>query len=321
MTSVTDTLALGTAQLGQSYGIANRIGQPDERTADAVLELAWRLGVRYFDTAQAYGESEAIIGRFLQGNPEPIATEMRVITKLHPGADVTRAGEVNALLEGSWERLGRGPVWGALLHRENLLDHWDSHLGETLRQWRARGRIQHLGVSVHSVEGMARAIETPGIEIIQAPLSPFDRRMRSAGLLARAEAAGKKLFVRSVFLQGLIVLEPGEAARRLPLAAGAVMSLTAFCTQHRIDRRRFAIGYVRHLAPEALLVIGSETPFQVKDNCAMVTDSQGDRRLYEEWDEAWPSDDPVLVNPHLWPSMTSGDDRGSRRAAHCPSVR
>ncbi len=303
MVSVTDTLALGTAQLGQPYGIANRIGQPDERTADAVLDLAWRLGVRYFDTAQAYGESEAIIGRFLQGNPEPVATDMRVITKLQPGADVTRAEEVHALLEGSWERLGRQAVWGALLHRENLLDHWDSDLGETLREWRARGRIQHLGVSVHSVEGMARAIETPGIEIIQAPLSPFDRRMRSAGLLARAEAAGKKLFVRSVFLQGLIVLEPGEAASRLPLAAGAVMSLASFCARHRIDRRRFAIGYVRHLAPRALLVIGSETPVQIKDNCAMVTDSQGDRRLYEEWDEAWSSDDPVLVNPHLWPSM------------------
>jgi aryl-alcohol dehydrogenase-like predicted oxidoreductase len=303
MTSVTDTLALGTAQLGQPYGIANRIGQPDERTADAVLELAWRLGVRYFDTAQAYGESEAIIGRFLQGNPEPVATEMRVVTKLHPGADVTRAGAVHALLEGSWERLGRQSVWGALLHRENLLDQWHSQLGETLREWRARGRIRHLGVSVHSVEGMARAIETPGIEIIQAPLSPFDRRMRSAGLLAGAEAAGKKLFLRSVFLQGLIVLEPGEAAHRLPLAAGAVMRLAAFCAEHRIDRRRFAVGYVRHLAPKALLVIGSETPVQVMNNCAMVTDMQGDSRLYEEWDDEWSSDDPLLVNPHLWPSM------------------
>lgn len=302
MTSVTDTLALGTAQLGQPYGIANRTGQPDERTADAVLDMAWRAGVRYLDTAQAYGESEAIIGRCLQGNLEPAATEMRVITKLHPDADVTRAGEVHALLEGSWERLGGRSVWGVLLHRENLLDHWDGQLGETLREWRARGRIQHLGVSVYSVEGMARAIETPGIEIIQAPLSPLDRRMRSAGLLAGAEAAGKKLFLRSVFLQGLIVLEPGEATRRLPLAAGAVMRLAAFCGQHRIDRRRFAIGYVRHLAPKALLVIGSETPAQIEENCAMVSDGQGDRRLYEEWDDAWPSDDPVLVNPHRWPS-------------------
>ena len=305
MTPVTDTLALGTAQLGQLYGIANRTGQPDETTADAVLDLAWRLGVRYFDTAQAYGESEAIIGRFLHGSPGPVATEIRVITKLHPGADVTRTGEAHALLEGSWERLRRRPVWGMLLHREDLLDHWDSHLGETLREWRAQGRIQHLGVSVHSVEGMARAIETPGIEIIQAPLSPFDRRMRSAGLLAGAQAAGKALFVRSVFLQGLIVLEPGEAARRLPIAAGAVTRLGAFCAQHRIDRRSFAIGYVRHLAPKALLVIGSETPAQIEDNCAMVTDGQGDSRLYQEWDQAWPSDDPLLVNPHLWPSMSS----------------
>jgi len=303
MSLVTDTLTLGTAQLGQPYGIANRTGQPDETTAGAVLDLAWRLGVRYIDTAQAYGESEAIIGRFLQGSAEPNGTEMRVVTKLHPDADVTRAGEIHELLEGSWERLGRRPVWGVLLHREDLLDHWDSHLGATLLEWRTQGRIQHLGVSVHSVEGMARAIETPDIEIIQAPLSPFDRRMRSEGLLADAQAAGKKLFVRSVFLQGLIVLEPGEAARRLPLAAGAVMRLAAFCGQHRIDRRRFAIGYVRYLAPKALLVIGSETPVQIKDNCAIVAEARDDSRLYEQWDDAWSSDDPVLVNPSLWPPM------------------
>jgi hypothetical protein len=99
------------------------------------------------------------------------------------------------------------------------------------------------------------------------------------------------------------VLEPGEAARRLPLAAGAVMRLAAFCGQHRIDRRRFAIGYVRYLAPKALLVIGSETPVQIKDNCAIVAEARDDSRLYEQWDDAWSSDDPVLVNPSLWPPM------------------
>jgi aryl-alcohol dehydrogenase-like predicted oxidoreductase len=299
MVSVEDTLALGTAQLGQPYGIANRTGQPEETVAHAILGEAVRLGVRYFDTAQAYGHSEEIIGHYLRRDPEAAAVGLRIVTKLSV-PDAVGTAELEASLQSSWERLGGMPIWGMLLHRETMLDHWDGRLGETLRRWRDRGRIAHLGVSVHTQEGMSRAIETPGVDIVQAPANVSDRRMYRAGLLARAEAAGKRLFVRSVFLQGLMLLEPDEAAARLPLAADAVACLDAFCAERGIDRRGFAIGYARHCAPKALLVIGSETPAQVAENCRLVAEQPGDPRLFAEWDAAWPADVPGLVDPSTW---------------------
>ncbi len=301
MASVADTLALGTAQLGQSYGIANRTGQPDEETADAVLELAWRLGIRYLDTAQAYGRAEEIIGRCPHGSCAAGTAGFRVITKLAPELGDAGAAELEASLEGSWARLGGQPIWGMLLHAEALLDRWEGRLGDTLREWRERGRITHLGVSIASEEGMRKAIEMGDMELIQVPANAFDRRMHRAGLFARAEAAGKKVFVRSVFLQGLMLLEPREAARRLPPAAEAVARLDAFCAEHTTDRRRFAVGYARHHAPNALLVIGSETPAQVADNCQLISEAPPAPQLYEEWDAVWSSDDQLLVNPSRWP--------------------
>jgi aryl-alcohol dehydrogenase-like predicted oxidoreductase len=300
MVSVEDTLALGTAQLGQPYGIANRTGQPGETVAHAILEQAVRLGVRYLDTAQAYGHSEEIIGHHVRRDPEAAAVGLRIVTKLSVPVTVGTA-ELEASLQGSWERLGRAPIWGMLLHRETMLDHWEGRFGDTLRRWRDRGRIVHLGVSVHTQEGMSRAIETPGLEIIQAPASASDRRMHRAGLFARAEAAGTRLFVRSVFLQGLMLLAPNEAARRLPLAVPILTCLDAFCVERGLDRRRFAIGYARHCAPKALLVIGSETPGQVADNCRLALDAPNDPRLYAEWDAACPLDEPALVDPSTWP--------------------
>ncbi len=302
MASPADTLALGTAQLGQPYGIANRTGQPDAETADAVLELALRLGIRYVDTAQAYGRAEEIVGRFLRDSPVAGTADVRVITKLAPAVNVGDAAELGASLEGSWTRLGAQPIWGMLLHAEALLDRWEGQLGETLRDWRERGRITHLGVSVASEEGMRKALEMRDMEIIQMPANAFDRRMRRAGLLAHAEAAGKMMFIRSVFLQGLMLLEPAEAARRLPPAAAAIERLDAFCAEHMADRRGFAVGYARHHAPNALLVIGSETPAQVADNCRLIAQAPPDPQLYEDWDAVWPDDDPLLVNPARWPA-------------------
>jgi aryl-alcohol dehydrogenase-like predicted oxidoreductase len=303
MASPADTLVLGTAQLGQPYGIANRTGEPDEATADAVLELAWRLGIRYVDTAQAYGRAEEIIGRCVHGGSAAGAAGFRVVTKLAPELGGASAAELETSLEGSWVRLGGQPIWAMLLHAEALLDGWEGRLGDTLREWRDQGRITHLGVSIASEEGMRRAIELRDMEIIQAPANAFDRRMHRTGLFARAEAAGKKVFVRSVFLQGLMLLEPRDAARRLPPAAAAVARLDAFCVEHMTDRRRFAVGYARHHAPNALLVIGSETPAQVADNCRLLSEAPLDPRLYEEWDEVWPSDDQLLVDPSRWPKV------------------
>lgn len=58
-------LVLGTAQLGMSYGIANKTGLPDLATATAIVQTAWESGICEFDTAQAYGKSEQVLSQAL----------------------------------------------------------------------------------------------------------------------------------------------------------------------------------------------------------------------------------------------------------------
>ena len=70
-------LCLGTAQLGQAYGITNAAGQVLEDVAASLLLRADRAGVRWLDTAQAYGNAEAVLGRQL-----PSAHRFRLISKL-----------------------------------------------------------------------------------------------------------------------------------------------------------------------------------------------------------------------------------------------
>jgi aryl-alcohol dehydrogenase-like predicted oxidoreductase len=293
-------LALGAAQLGQRYGIANAAGPPDYERALQLLGLARDLGIRHVDTAQAYGRSEELIGRFLGQDPAGAGWGMRVTTKLHPDVGTAAPDELASLLRGSLTRLAIDPVWGLLLHREELLDDWDGPLGPTLRGWQEQGHVSLLGVSVASELGMAKAIDLPQLEIIQAPMNVFDRRMYRAGLFGRARDAGKTVFVRSVFLQGLITLPPADAARRLPLGGRAVETLDAFCTAHGIERRRFAVSYARHRSHDAMLVIGSETTEQLLDNHKLSLEPPYAAELCDEWDRAWPVDDPALVDPSGW---------------------
>ncbi|MCU1236328.1 MAG: aldo/keto reductase [Candidatus Solibacter sp.] len=88
---------LGTIGIGKPWGFANP-EVPDERHAQELLERAFTLGVRYFDTAPSYGVSEQRIATFLAGLPTADRAEPYVDHGF---------GELRRSLDGSTERLGR----------------------------------------------------------------------------------------------------------------------------------------------------------------------------------------------------------------------
>jgi len=55
-----DKLVLGTAQVGFSYGIANKRGKPSKLEAYKIMQTAVEYNIDCFDTAYSYGTSEEI---------------------------------------------------------------------------------------------------------------------------------------------------------------------------------------------------------------------------------------------------------------------
>ena len=76
---IEDKLVLGTAQFGMDYGIANISGKPTYKQVYAIFELAWKKGIRRFDTAPGYG-SEALLGEFIDAHG--IQNEAIILTKI-----------------------------------------------------------------------------------------------------------------------------------------------------------------------------------------------------------------------------------------------
>ncbi|RYZ81454.1 MAG: hypothetical protein EOP04_23940, partial [Proteobacteria bacterium] len=74
---------LGTAQIGIPYGNRSHEEVMSLPTAKLIIEQAVESGVAFFDTASAYGASEARLGQFdvLKQN------ECEVVTKLPPIKD------------------------------------------------------------------------------------------------------------------------------------------------------------------------------------------------------------------------------------------
>lgn len=293
-----ERLVLGTAQLGMSYGIANTNGQPDFPTARAIIQEAWGNGICEFDTAQAYGESERILGDVLQDLS--IVDEARIITKLDAALDHLNKAALLKALETSLDHLGVKSIFGLMLHREDLLELWKEGLGKILMDIIDSGQVEHLGVSVYSPKKAIQALETEGISMVQLPTNILDRRFEKSGVFDFAGEKGKTIYIRSVFLQGLLLMPPHALPGHMQFAAPALKKLTFFSQDVGISVLELCIGYIKHIFSRSRPIFGAETPLQVKENLKC-------------WGTVWPNGlvqkiqrefgniNEMILNPCLWP--------------------
>ena len=278
-------MVLGTAQLGMDYGIANHAGRPDRPRAAAILARAWREGVRTLDTARAYGDAETVIGEFRKFHPD---CRFRVATKLSPADTI----DPDAAITDSAARLGEAPD-AVLLHDAAMLDQWAGALGRALKRAVADGRIGAAGVSVYTPVEFVRALDTDGIDIIQAPFNALDRALLEQGLLAEVRTRGKVVWLRSVFLQGLLTMaDPPDFAR------ADIGHWHALCARHGYAPEHAALKFAAQ-ATDASLVLGVDGEDQLAADMAVL---RGPVLPPEFMDaiRALPTPEERVIRPHLW---------------------
>ena len=136
--------------------------------------------------------------------------------------------------------------------------------------------------------------------MIQAPFNALDRRLLETGLLARGLESERVLVLRSAFLQGLLLLDAGQVPPQLSFAEPHLARWRTICARHGESRAATAVRYVRHVAPRALIVIGSERAEQVAANARIVAESKLSEDVVREIEQV-PIPEERVINPSLWP--------------------
>ena len=201
-------LGLGTAQFGLQYGVTNGNGQVTLNDVREIIAGAALYDVMTLDTAAAYGNSEEVLGMTL-----PISQPWQIVTKTQPRTASTgtllTVTEVRARFERSLELLRRDSIDAVLVHHAaDLLAPDGDELYSTLTMLKAIGKVKKIGVSVYHASEIDAILARYPIDIIQLPFSALDQRLAQSGHLAGLDAAGIEIHVRSVFLQGTLLIEP-----------------------------------------------------------------------------------------------------------------
>lgn len=295
-------LSLGTVQLGLSYGINNAGGKPSVETAHAILNCAMENGINTLDTAAAYGDSEEVIGGWLKTKDpaEHPFVVTKVPSKLDHSSFEALYNSMKAYVESSKVRLGMDQLPLLLLHtgddyfcdKENIVKAFD--------KLKADGDIKLAGISVYSHHNYAEVAES-GLDAVQIPLNIFDWTQIDNGGLKKLHDAGMMVFVRSVYLQGLVFKKPEDIEPHMDFCREPLRKYIALCEKYNLGPAELAISYASSLKEVTSLVLGCENVEQVKSNIDLfgrtvqLTDAQ-----LKEIHDTFEGIDRRVIDPNYW---------------------
>lgn len=280
------------------YGIANKTGQPDQAMATEIINEAWKNGIREFDTAQGYGISEQVLGNAL--SEFKLTAEARVINKFNPNHDHLNITAMSNALNESLSRLRIPYLFGMMLHREEMLALWNKGLSKILHSFVLSGKIKHIGVSVYSPESALMALNTEGIDMVQLPASILDRRFENAGGFQLADKKKKKVYIRSIFLQGLLLMDVKEIPEKMAFAKPVLEKFEFLSKDLGLTKQEIALGYLKAEMPNAKIVFGADTPQHVKENLTYWGKTPH-LSIVTKIKNIFNAVDEKILNPSLWP--------------------
>ena len=303
-------MTLGTVQLGTTYGIVNRTGQPARTTATALVRRAIAHGVTHLDTARSYGESEEVLGNALAG---AWRSRVEVITKLdpleflpHDASSSTVRVAVEESVRQSCLALGTQHLPILLLHRWHHHHAWKGEIWRRLRELKEAGVIGKLGASVYAPEEALEALRDPDVQHLQIPLNVLDRRWKEAGIdCAVRSREDAVVHARSAFLQGILLHAPESWPMAARNNAASYLSPLGYLV-HKFERQSMAdlcLAYVRSQSWITSVVVGCETPVQLDEDLRLFRLPKLTGEQCEELEHSIPYAPEELLNPSKWGLM------------------
>lgn len=287
MTEAPVQLALGTVQFGLAYGIAGRGEAVPEAEVRAIFERAAELGIRRLDTAAAYGDIEGRLARLTAGLPFEVVSKVAALPSGIESAAARRF--VATSLQRSRDRLGE-LLHGILFHSgSDLSGQHGAMAWECAAAFGAREAIQ-VGVSLYDPGDLNSLRQAYPVTMAQVPGSALDQRLAHQP----AFPDDVEITLRSLFLQGLLLMASRDGGRRLPMAAPALERWESWRRERALSPLVAALSVAKALPGVSYCVVGVDSLEHLEEIAAA-------------WEIARPiaaadlhTDDPAVIDPRKW---------------------
>jgi D-threo-aldose 1-dehydrogenase len=283
-------MGLGTAPLG---GLFAPVSDAD---AEAAIERAWELGIRYFDTAPLYGFglAERRLGRFLRRQKRDTFAVSTKVGRLLRSPSVVPAEDdhykgtpterpkfdysydgVMRSVEESLDRLGLDRVDILLVHDPD--EHYDEAVAgafRALQRLRDDGTVSAIGAGMNQSEMLRRFAEAVPVDcfLVAGRYTLLDQgALTTLFPICLARKIG--VMLGGVYNSGILT-GPGAGAKFNYEDADAALvararELEGLCRKHGTELKAAAIQFCMAHPAVTVALQGARTAAEVADNVAM----------------------------------------------------
>jgi len=281
-------IVLGGAQLGLPYGILNGGETLSREEVARILDTAAGHGIDSIDTAIAYGQSESVIGETAQNR-------FNIISKLPPlPSEVSNVSEwVYTQVDASLARLNCKSLDALLLHRpQDLVEQHGAELYAAISSLKIKKIIHRFGISIYAPDELDGIIGKFDIDVVQAPLNVFDRRILE--VIDQLTARSIEVHVRSVFLQGVLIASPKDRPQRFQPWSEHFAQFDTWVHSTGLSAMACCLGFALQQPGVAKLVIGTTSA----ESLAEIMNSVPN--MYLEVPADLRSSSEQLIDPRIW---------------------
>ncbi|MYE90370.1 aldo/keto reductase [Candidatus Poribacteria bacterium] len=294
-------ISLGTVELGMDYGIPARGDhlQPSEADAARTLNCALDLGVNLIDTARAYGESEAIIGRVLKSR----RTEYLLATKISSSNWESYTGkelreQVEASITESLRTLQTDTIDLLYIHNATPELIQCGEIAEIMQRAQQAGYARFIGTTTYGEAAPLAVLEDGRFDCVQVAYNLLDRQLEERVLpLAKANDIG--VVIRSVLLKGALTYRYTHLPDELRELRAVVDKVNSLCGAQANSLPELAYRFVLAQPAVSTALVGTGRVYELEEIVSFSGCNPLPTEILNTMRETVVS--PDQLNPGNWP--------------------
>lgn len=247
-------IIIGTAQFIPNYGLKNEKKFINSRY---FLNFLHKKNLKYLDTAQAYNNAEELIGA--------TNNEYYVTTKISEFNNSNLNNSIIDKVSQSLKKLKLQKIYCLIIHHgEDLLKKNGKYIYKSLISLKNIGIIDKIGISMYDEKKTAKILKKYKIDVIQFPFNVFDQRLIHSGLLRLIKKKKVEIHVRSIFLQGLLLIKKNKLPKYFCKWENQWKNWHHWLKKNKIDALTACLSYCLSFKNIDKFVIGVNNVKQLK---------------------------------------------------------
>jgi len=255
-----------------------------------IIEFAESKGMDTLDTAISYGDCHERLGLL-------DLSDWKVITKL-PKIDEKTIDIIKWIrdhIDQSLRDLNLSSIDAVLLHNpDDLLGPDGNRVWFELDELKRKGKIKKIGFSIYEVSELEELLLNFDPDIVQAPYNILDQSLVTSGWLEKMKQLGIQVHVRSIFLQGLLLMSKSDRPEKFNKWSQLWGRWDNWLEENKVEPLHACLAFANAETQIDRIIIGVNSLNHLKEIAYL---ENSNLRNFPENIE---SNDSNLINPSRW---------------------